>query len=162
PRAGEVALDGTAVGFAMVCSIAAALVFGLAPILHARRTDLHGALKDGSPRMTGSRSRLRARRALVVSEIALAVVLVVGCTVMVRSFLRLQHVELGFAPDHLLTFGIELPRKAYPAGADAEFWRRLDERLRALPGVRAAALVVELPPSHAKDLNGVTFPGRSA
>ena len=162
PRAGEVALDGRAVAFAVGCSIVAALVFGLAPILHARRTDLHGALKDGSPRMTGSRARLRVRRALVISEIALAVVLVVGCTVMVRSFLQLQRVDLGFAPDHLLTFGVELPEKSYPPGADIAFWRRLEERLHALPGLRSAALLDELPPMHAKDLNGVNFPGRSA
>jgi putative ABC transport system permease protein len=162
PRAGEVSLDGAAVGFAAACSILAALVFGLAPILHARRSDLHGALKDGSPRMTGSKARLRVRRTLVISEIALAVVLVVGCSAMVRSFLRLQHVELGFAPDHLLTFGIELPEKTYPPGTDIAFWRRLEDRIRTLPGVRSAGLLNELPPTHAKDLNGVTFPGRSA
>jgi putative ABC transport system permease protein len=162
PRAAEITLDGPAVAFAVACSIAAALVFGLAPILHARRTDLHGALKDGSSRMTGGKARLRVRRALVIGEIGLAVVLVVGCTVMVRSFLRLQRIELGFAPDHLLTFGIELPEKSYPPGADSVFWRRLDERMHALPGVRAATLVDELPPTHPKDLNGVSFPGRSA
>jgi putative ABC transport system permease protein len=162
PRAAEVALDVPAVGFAVACSIAAALVFGLAPILHARRSDLHGALKDGSPRMTGSRARLRVRRALVISEIALAVMLVVGCTVMVRSFLRLQRVDLGFQPDHLLTFGIELPARTYPGGADSAFWRRLADRLRALPGVRAASLVEQLPPSHRKNFEGVSFPGRSA
>jgi predicted permease len=162
PRATEVTLDAPAVGFAVACSIAAALVFGLAPILHARRSDLHGALKDGSPRMTGSRARLRVRRALVISEIALAVVLVVGCSAMVRSFLRLQRVELGFAPDHLLTFGIELPRKTYRGDAGIAFWPRLLDRLRALPGVRAASLVEQLPPSHDKNFEGVSFPGRSA
>lgn len=162
PRAGDIALDGTAVGFAVACSIAASLVFGLAPILHARRSDLHGALKDGSPQTTGSRTRLRARRALVISEIALAVVLVVGCTVMVRSFLALQRVDLGFAPDHLLTFGVELPDKTYPPAAGIAFWRRLHDRLRGLSGVRGAALVQELPPTHSKDVDAVTFPGRSA
>ncbi|HEX3757258.1 MAG TPA: ABC transporter permease [Kofleriaceae bacterium] len=162
PRATEVALDGPAVAFAVACSIAAALVFGLAPILHARRTDLHGALKDGSPRTTGSRARLRVRRALVISEIALAVVLVVGCTAIVRSFLRLQRVDLGFAPDHLLTFGVELPDKTYHGAAGIAFWRRLEDRLRALPGVRGAALVEQLPPTHSKNFEGVSFPGRSA
>src|SRR3569623_916912 len=98
PRASEITLDGTAVVFAVVCSIVAALLFGIAPIVHARKTDLHGALKDGSPRMTGSKARLRLRRALVITEIALAVVLVVGCTVMIRNINRLQHVaELGRA-----------------------------------------------------------------
>jgi predicted permease len=162
PRAGEIVLDAPAVAFAAACSIVAALVFGLAPILHARRSDLHGALKDGSPRMTGSRARLRIRRALVISEIALAVVLVVGCTVMVRSFVRLQRVDLGFAPDHLLVFGVELPRKAYPPGADVAFWQRLEQRLRALPGVRGAALIDRLPPAHAKEPEALAFPGRSA
>ena len=161
PRAGEVSLDATAVGFAVACSVVAALVFGLAPILHARRSDLHGALKDGSSRMTGSKARLRVRRALVISEIALAVVLVVGCSVMVRSFLRLQRIDLGFAPDHLLTFGIQLPEKTYPPGADIAFWKRLEDRMRALPGVRSAGLLAELPPTHPPDLNGVTFPGRT-
>src|SRR5262249_26782540 len=155
PRATEAALDAPAVGFAVACSIAAALEFGLAPILHARRSDLHGALKDGSPRMTGSRARLRARRALVISEIALAVLLVGGCTRMVRSFLRLQRVALGFAPDHLMTFGIELPRKTCRGDAGIAFWPRLLDRLRALPGVRAASLVEQLPPSHDKNLEGV-------
>jgi len=162
PRAGEIALDGSAVAFAVACSIAAALVFGLAPILHARRTDLHGALKDGSSRMTGGKARLRVRRTLVIGEIALAVVLVIGCTVMVRSFVRLQRVELGFAPDHLLTFGIDLPEKTYPAATAEAFWRRLDERLRALPDVRAAALVAKLPPSTPMEGDALAFPGRTA
>src|SRR5262245_10051151 len=67
PRASEISLDGTAVAFAVACSVLAALLFGIAPILHARRTDLYGALKDGSPRMTGSKARLRARRGLVIA-----------------------------------------------------------------------------------------------
>lgn len=81
---------------------------------------------------------------------------------MVRSFLALQRVDLGFAPDHLLTFGVELPDKTYPPDAGIAFWRRLHDRLRALPGVRGAALVEELPPTHSKDVEGVAFPGRSA
>jgi putative ABC transport system permease protein len=162
PRADEIALDGTAMLFALACALAGALLFGLAPILHARSTDLHGALKDGSPRMTGSKARIRVRRALVIGELALAVVLVVGCTVMVRSFVRLQHVELGFAPDHLLTFAVELPEKAYPAGADDAFWRRLLARVSALPGVRAATLLDSLPPSRTKNVDAIKFPGRSS
>jgi putative ABC transport system permease protein len=98
PRASEITLDSTAVAFAVACSIFAALLFGIAPILHARRTDLYGALKDGSPRMTGSKARLRARRALVIAEIALAVVLVIGCSVMVRSFVKLQQAPSPRSP----------------------------------------------------------------
>jgi putative ABC transport system permease protein len=145
PRYTELRLDGTAILFAAGCAIASSLLFGLAPILHARRTDLHGALKDGSSRMTGSRGGARLRRALVIGEIALAIPLIVGCSVLVRGFLRSQEVEPGFAPDHLLTFGIALPRAAYPGTTGDAFWHRLDDRLRALAGVRRVALVDTLP-----------------
>ena len=160
PRSTEIALDGTAVVFAVACSLAASLLFGLAPILHARRTDLHGALKDGSPRMTGSKARLRARRALVIAEIALAVVLVVGCTVMLRTFIRLQQVDVGFRPDHLLTFDLELRHKPFPGDTPDVFWRRVQDRLRALPGVTGVTLLDELPLSRALLADNIGFPGR--
>lgn len=161
PRASEITLDATAVAFAVACSIAAALLFGVAPIMHARRSDLHGALKDGSSRMTGSKARLRVRRTLVITEIALAVVLVIGCTVMVRSFVRLQHVELGIQPDHLLTFGIGLPKKAYPDVQGDAFWRRHVERMRALPGVTGVALVDGMMPLRPLNANDIAFVGKT-
>lgn len=160
PRANEISLDVSAVVFAVGCAIASALLFGLAPILHARKTDIYGALKDGSNRMTGTPTRLRVRRALVIGEIALAVVLVIGCTVMVRSFVSLQHVELGMKPDHLLTFEIELPRKSYPQATGAVFWERLETRLRALPGVTHAALIDGMPPARPINANDLFFVGR--
>jgi predicted permease len=162
PRANEIALDARVVVFALACALASALVFGLAPILHARRTDLHGALKDGSPRMTGNKARLRVRRALVIGEIALAVVLVVGCTVMVRSFLHLQEVDLGFNPDRVLTFGVALPRTEYARTRAQQFWRQLSDRLAVLPGVRAATLSDEVPLLHPRNIDAIGFPGRSA
>ena len=85
----------------------------------------------------------------------------VSCTVMVRSFLRLQRVDSGFAPDHLLTFGLEPPEKSYPPEAADAFWHRLVERLRALPGVRRAGLLLQLPPSSSKQTTAILFPGRS-
>ena len=161
PRANEIELDAVAVAFAAGCAVIASLIFGLAPILHAKKTDLHSALKDGGNRMTGSRARLRVRRALVVAEITLAVVLVIGCTVMVKSFVRLQQVELGFDPSHTLTFGVELYEKAYPGTpADATF-KRLEERLRALPGVKNATLIGGLPPYRLPNFNDLGFPGRT-
>jgi putative ABC transport system permease protein len=164
PRASEITLDGTAVIFAVACSIVAALLFGIAPIVHARKTDIHGALKDGSPRMTGSKARLRVRRGLVVTEIALAVVLVVGCTVMVRSFVRLQNVDVGFSPDHVLTFGVELPQKSYPGVTGDQFWDRLDARLEGLPGVTGVTMLdgsngmIPIRPVNANDFE---LPGRT-
>lgn len=161
PRATEIRLDGTAVLFAVGCAVFASLLFGLAPILHAKKSDLHGALKDGSNRMTGSRARLRARRALVIVEIALAMLLVIGCTVMVRTFLRLQRVELGFKPDNVLTFGINLPLRTYEQPTVAiQFWDRLETRLRALPGVDGAALVNGFSVDRGMNLESISFPGR--
>ncbi|MEJ7599412.1 MAG: ABC transporter permease [Kofleriaceae bacterium] len=161
PRANEITLDSTAVMFAIACSLLAALLFGLAPIVHARRTDLHGALKDGSNRMTGSKARLRVRRALVITEIALAVVLVIGCTVMVRSFVKLQEVKPGFSPSNMLTFELELPPKTYPGVTGAVFWKRHLDRMRSLPGVTHAALLSGLPPLRSLDANDINFPTKT-
>jgi putative ABC transport system permease protein len=101
------------------------------------------------------------RRALVIAEIALAVVLVIGCSVMVRSFLRLQQVDLGFQPDHVLTFGIELPTKTYAADTGDPFWHRLHDRLSGLPGVTSAGLMMGVPPIRRLNANDMAFPGRN-
>jgi putative ABC transport system permease protein len=160
PRANEISLDGTAVGFAVACAFFASLLFGMAPIIHARRTDLHGALKDGSKGMTATRARLRVRRGLVIGEIALAVVLVIGCTVMVRSFNRLQRVDLGMNPDHVLMFTLELPAKTYPGRTGGVFWDRLEDRLRALPGVKAVSMIGGHPPTREVNANDILFIGK--
>lgn len=161
PRAHEIALDARAVVFAVSCSFFAAILFGLAPIFHAKKTDLHGALKDGGPRMTGSKARLRVRRALVIVEISLAVVLVIGCTVMVRSFLNLQKVELGFNPENVLVLELELPQKRYPGTTPDVFWHRLDEKLHALPGIKAQTLMRGLPPARPINANDINFPNKT-
>ncbi|NVB84642.1 MAG: ABC transporter permease [Kofleriaceae bacterium] len=160
PRASEIRLDSMSVLFAVGCSVFASLLFGLAPILHAKKTDLHGALKDGSNRMTGSKARLRARRVLVIVEIALALLLVIGCSVMVRSFVRLQRVELGFKPDHVLTFGVNIPLKTYEPTATHVFWNRLEARLRALPGVESATLLDGLPPDRSANVESFHIVGK--
>jgi len=160
PRASEIRLDTAAVVFAVACSVLAALLFGLAPILHARKSDLHGPLKEGA-RATGSRARLRARRVLVIVEIALAVVLVIGCTVMVRSFVRLQRVELGFKPDRILTFGVALPFKAYTPPAANAFWDRLEDRLAAMPNTDGSVLIDSMLPARTYNIESIDFPGRA-
>jgi putative ABC transport system permease protein len=161
PRASEIGLDTSAIVFAVACAFVASLLFGMAPIIYARRTDLHGALKDGSKGMTATKARLRVRRGLVIGEIALAVILVIGCTVMVRSFVRLQHVELGMKPDNLLTFTLEIPTKTYPARTGGVFWDRLQERLRALPGVKHASLIGASPPARPINANDIYFVGKT-
>jgi len=146
PRRGEIAMNGTVLVIAIGGALATSLLFGLLPALRAGRRDLQGALKDQGARSTATRARLRLRRALVVVEIALSVVLVVGCGLMARSFARLQTVELGFDPRHLMTLQIELPKSFYPTDASARtFWRTLRERAAALPGVKEAT-VIQAPP----------------
>jgi len=160
PRADEIRLDSMAVLFAVGCAVAAALLFGLAPIVHARRLDLYSALKDGAGRMTSSKARLRVRRALVVAEIALAVVLVIGCTVMVRSLIHLQRVDVGFDPSRTLVFGVELPQKAYPGVTGDVLWTRLEQRMKALPGVESVAMLDGELPLRALNANDFSFPDK--
>ena len=160
PRVGEIELDGTAVAFAIFWTGLASVLFGIVPILYTRKTDLHGALKASS-RTTASKGSLRVRRALVIAEIALAVVLVIGCTVMVRSFLKLQRVELGYNPANAIAFNIEAPEKTYPGATPEVYWRRLEDRLRALPGVENATLLAGLPPWRLHNSNGFSIVGKT-
>ncbi|HTJ40931.1 MAG TPA: ABC transporter permease [Kofleriaceae bacterium] len=161
PRLHEIHLDTRALGFALACTLAASFVFGLAPILHTRVDDLHGALKDGSLRTSGTRSQRRLRRALVVSEVSLAVVLVIGCGMMIRSFMRLQQVDLGMKPDHVLTMQLQLHHKTYSNAQQSNaFWRRLEDKIRALPGVESMTLLDGTPPERPIIANDIAFPGK--
>jgi len=160
PRADEIRLDGIAVLFAVACAVGAALLFGLAPIVHARKTDVYSALKDGGGRTTSSKARLRVRRALVIAEIALAVVLVIGCTVMVRSLIHLQRVDVGFDPSRTLVFGVELPQKSYPGVTGDVFWSRLEQRMKALPGVESVAMLDSPLPLRPLNANDFSFPDK--
>jgi putative ABC transport system permease protein len=162
PRRGEIAMNGTVLIVAIGAALATSLLFGLLPALRAGRRDLHGALKDQGARSTATRARLRLRRALVIGEIALSVVLVVGCGLMARSFARLQKVELGFDPRGLMTMQIELPKSFYPADASARtFWRTLRERVAALPGVEEATIVQQPPFNPEPSFLPVRLPGRA-
>ncbi len=162
PRRDEIAMNGTVLLVAIGVALATSLLFGLLPALRAGRRDLHGALKDQGARSTATRGRLRLRRALVVGEIALSVVLVVGCGLMARSFARLQDVDLGFDPDRLLTMQIELPKSSYPTDASARtFWRTLRERAGALPGVQEATIISAPPFSPEPNFVAVQVPARA-
>lgn len=160
PRLHEIALDGAALVFALICAVTSSLLFGLAPILHTRRTDAHHALKDGA-RSSGSRARLRIRRTLVIAEVALAMVLVIGCGLMLKSFTRLQAVDLGFTPDHVLTFELELPSGSYTDAQLNPFWRRVQDRMRAVPGVTTTTLLAGRIPQRPLNANDLSFPGRT-
>jgi putative ABC transport system permease protein len=145
PRLAEIAVDGSVLGFALGVTLATVVVFALVPALRSAAADPHAALQGGL-RGAGGPGRQRIREFLIVAEVALSVVLLVGAGLLMRSFLALQNVRPGFQPADVLTFQLALPPARYPDdGSQLEFYRRLDERLRALPGVEAVGQINKLP-----------------
>jgi predicted permease len=160
PRLHEIRLSGAVVLFTMGVSLLAGLLFGLAPLLHLSTRSMAVSLKEGGRRTTAAHARQRLRRALVVAETALAVVLVIGAGLLIRSLDALRRVDVGFDPDGLLTFQLYLPPARYPdATAAASFYASLLDRIEALPGVRSAAAMSGLPPLRNVNANDTEFEG---
>jgi putative ABC transport system permease protein len=132
-------IDGRTLAFTVAAALATGVIFGLAPALQLARTNLAGALREGG-RTGGGASRSRLRNGLVVGEVALSLVLLVGASLFVRSFLNLQQASAGFETAPLLTLRFFLPGQDYePAGAKARRVADIIQRVEALPGVEAAA-----------------------
>jgi predicted permease len=163
PRAFEIALDWRVLLFTLGVSIVTGLIFGMAPLLHLREQIVSVALKEGGQRATAGSARTRVRSGLVMAEVALAVVLVVGAGLLMRSFQKLITVDAGFNRERLTTFGLVLPGAGYPKGESrVAFFSRLTERLRQLPGVSGVAAMTGLPPNRNVNANDVDFEGYSA
>lgn len=146
PRIEEVALDARVLGFTAAVSLASVLVFGLVPALRVARRDLHDALKEGGRGRDQGSSGRSLRSALVVVQVALALVLLIGAGLLVRTFDRLNSVDLGFEPEGVLTVNLNLPGARYPDGpARIEFYAELERRLAALPGVQQVGLNSSMP-----------------
>jgi putative ABC transport system permease protein len=160
PRAAEIGLDGWVLLFTTGIAVLTGVIFGLAPALHLSRGSTTGALREGGLRTTTNAARQRLRRLLVVSELALAVILIVGSALMLRSFAELQRVDPGFDPEGLLTFQVFLPSATYPgAPPQTAFHDRLLERLEGLPGVRAVTAMSGLPPVRDVTANSMVLEG---
>jgi len=159
PGADEVGVDHRVFGFTLVVSLGAGILFGLIPALQASRTDINETLKEGG-RSSGGGGHNRFRGLLVVAEIALALALLVGAGLMLRSFVRLMSVDPGLDPQNVLTMDIRLLRSKYPPPQQAAFFRQLLERLRALPGVQSVGAVYPLPLSGAEEGMGFGIEGR--
>jgi predicted permease len=158
PRLAEVGVDGRVVLFATAVTAACALAVSLLAVLRARRVAPGVVLKESSRSATVGRERQRARSALVVAQVALALVLVAGSTLMARSFSRLRDVRPGFDARGVLTVRVSLPWPTYPDGATTmRFYDRVLAAARALPGVRAAALTDFMPLSGDHDDQVVTI-----
>ena len=141
-----VTLDAPVLICAIVTSLLTGILFGLAPSISAFRTRIYETLKQGSSAAGESRARNRFRGALVVFEIALAVLLTIGASLMVRTLLRLQSVSPGFDANGVLTASITLPAAKYPRPDQRnDFYRRLLDRLAAMPGAQAASMVNVIP-----------------
>lgn len=163
PRLAAIAIDGWVLFFTMAISLGAGLLFGLAPILNIRADQ--GALADGARGASGAGSLWgrghHLRRGLVVAELALAVMLLVGAGLLIRSFMHLQQVSPGFSPDGVLTMELTLTGAKYPnAEPVRETYRQLWEQLEALPGVDAAGGVTALPLSNFFAWGPITIEGR--
>ncbi len=139
PRATEITLNGRALAFTAGIAVLTGILFGLAPAIHMAKTDLMAALREGSRGNAIGFRRNRLRSVLVMGEVALALVLLSGAGLLMRSFYRLQSIEPGFDPHGMLTFRTNLPAAKYKGDEpQAAFYRRALERIRALPGVEAA------------------------
>jgi putative ABC transport system permease protein len=160
PRVSEIALDGSVLLFTFIVAVVAGILFGFAPLLHLTVKNLSMALHEGSQRTTVGSARLMLRRTLVASELALAVILVVGAGLMLRSFATLQQVDPGFRSEGLLTFRLYLPPATYADPArQAVFLDQLTDRLNALPGVSSATAMSGLPPQRRLNANDMQFEG---
>jgi predicted permease len=146
PRLREIGIDLPVLGFTALISVLTGLLFGLAPALRASKMDLNESLKQGSQQMGVGLGRQLLRNGLVVCEVALALVLLVGAGLLLNSFARLIRVDPGFRAENVLTMRLSLPPYSYREGQEvAAFFRQVVERVRALPGVQAAAVVPHLP-----------------
>ncbi|HEX3235983.1 MAG TPA: ABC transporter permease [Gemmatimonadales bacterium] len=145
PRHQDIAIDRVVCAATLLLAMATGLVFGLAPALQATGSGMGSVLQEGGDR-GGTRARGGLRRAFVAVEVALAVVLVVGASLLLQSFWRLRQVEVGFRPDHVLVLDLALPETRYADTASVVgFYSALQERLAGLPGVVDVGAVSHLP-----------------
>jgi predicted permease len=165
PRISEIRLDGAVVAFTFGVSILTGIIFGLVPAVQFSNPDVVGSLKDA--RSSAARSRRAARGALVVCEFALAMVLLVGAALLVRSFWRLQQVDPGVNGRGVLTARLWLPQpndpksgRYYAHAARVALFDDILRRVRALPSVQSAAIVQSLPLDNNRGLTSITIEGR--
>jgi putative ABC transport system permease protein len=154
PRGNAINVNSRVLIFTLALALLTILIFGLLPALQAAKADVRGSLNEGGRSGIGSRKQGRLRRLLVIAEVALALVLLVGSGLMVRSFIKLRQVDLGFTARNVLTMRVPLPAAKYPSPLTATdpsepaalaFYEELLTRVRTLPGVQGATAATILP-----------------
>ncbi|HUB32196.1 MAG TPA: ABC transporter permease [Bryobacteraceae bacterium] len=163
PRAAEVAIDHTVLAVTFGVSLVTALVFGLAPMVQTAVGTLHDTLKATGGRTAGSVTSNRFRSVLVASELALALMLLIGTGLMIRAFWKLSEVYPGFRADGLLTLRVNLPQATYTRPEQVNgFWRALERKINSVPGVESASLTNGLPPERPINANDTYIEGFTA
>lgn len=160
PRIAEISIDWRVLLVTLAVSLITGIAFGLAPLMHVIAQDLHETLKAASGRTTAHAASGHFRSALVVAELALALVLLIGTGLMIRAFWKLQDVNTGLDAHNVLTMRVALPPSSYPdATSIQEFWSNIRARVAALPGVTSVALSTSLPPQRPINANDTQIEG---
>ncbi|PYI94478.1 MAG: hypothetical protein DME97_00440 [Verrucomicrobia bacterium] len=146
PRISTIQLDAAVLGFTLVVSLATGVIFGLVPAWQASHVDLNSSLKSGTRTGGGGEGKGRVRNALIMAEVALALVLLISAGLLIQSFARLGRVQPGLRTERLLTARVSLPDTAYPKNENIiAFSDKFLPGIRALPGVESASTIVPLP-----------------
>jgi putative ABC transport system permease protein len=146
PRIGDIQLDAAVLVFTVLVSLLTGVVFGLVPAWQASHVDLNSSLKSGMRTGSDTGHKGRLRNSLVMAEVALALVLLISAGLLIQSFARLGQVQTGLRPERLLTARISLPDSAYPKNENIiTFFQQVMPKIRALPGVESASVIVPLP-----------------
>ena len=162
PRSAGISIDPMVLAFTFLISVATGALFGMAPLLNLRQQAVTMTLKESGQRTTASGARARLRSGLVTAEVALAVVLVIGAGLLLRSFWNLMNVDAGFNRSRLSTFGLVLPTTLYQnASSRVSFFERLTTELKRIPGVHSASAMSGLPPIRAVNANDTDIEGYS-
>jgi putative ABC transport system permease protein len=157
----NVGIDGRVFAFTLLLSLLTSFIFGLAPALQVSKSDLNETLKEGGRGNSGGSKQNRLRSLLVISEVALALVLLIASGLMIKSFMRLQNVNPGFNPENLITLEMELPQNKYgEKERQTAFQQQLVQRISEIPGVQSAGTVNNLPFSGNETNFGLTIEGR--
>ena len=163
PSTAQVKIDGPVLGFTLLISLLTGVLFGLAPALRTLKLNLSESLKEGGRSGSEGGRRNRVRNALVVIESAVAVVLLIGAGLLVRSLWQLQNTDPGFDAHNVLTMRVDLTEQKYPtAEQSANFFNQLESRVGNLPGVEAVGTISELPLSGQPNDMPYTVEGRPA
>jgi putative ABC transport system permease protein len=160
PRAGEIGIDLRVLSLTIAAALFTGILFGMAPMFSAVVRNLQDSLKDTVSSMTANTGAQRFRKILVAGELAMALVLLIGCGLMIRGFWNLQQVKTGMNAENVISMKIALPGSNYSKAEQSDqFWRRLDEKITGLPGVTSAALGSGLPPVRPPNMNDTKIEG---